>query len=1129
MSNIFWLILLLALTLSGAVTDLKVTGVTNVQAVIQYTAPTTSACTVEVSESPSYSPLVHDVNPTLFPGSQLDSRAEAVNRGLERTVVVGLRRFDVAADSERYSRALQAATLHYVRATCGADTATTTFTTRTVPLGLTRPDPVAVVNPASTTGQTWFPTRSLTDRTFSLIDPHSGVLVRNLALPGDISKATDSGFGFSSASGTNWSNPDNIRAAGGGTADYDGASCAGPTDCDWLLLSNTYTGWDTAEIIDYVTVSLTGSGSDATAANRQVELCVVFAGSSCTADSVRKIVTLPTSSGIVTAGSTNAVDNWLYSYAGAYGTGTWNSNGGFKIALRKTTNVGTISLDLAQWGDGRSLPTRTGSGGNTDRCQDFTDSNGFYFCTGFQGNGASGSVYRIHGDTGEVRYLGIIPTVSVPTEGATGCSSEYQSWDRTTAGVFYCTAHGILYRYTYTGDGTNKAIRYSGQQADWSTSPITGGATKSTINDKVATFVAANSSKYPRGFTASAWRCSSTGTLTQGHLVACTKGNQDTYGWLAVLSLDGSAAIAAFEYYYHPYGRWCSIHSSENLGDQPVYMISTQKIADGGNPGGLPYRTTLVGAINSSTTTVVVASDTPTSSGTDSTLYAMQVGDLFSVDSEWFRITGKSGTTLTVATRGTSGTGADNHSDGATVQMQCGTPPGAPFEAFTAFFPTWDFVNDPYGEDQTGNTIWINQYNGHMTARGHLAVTQPSFAVGTVGQNLYATVKRPSYNTSQSDNPNFAGVSAGNPGLTMQTHPTFHNTRETGIGRNFWLDVRPFIGGSSISRCTGDGCLVADACSPTNAIYPAAGGCAVARVSGTSNVYQVTRAGNSTSEANYPTTAKYFPLHGKEGVARMYTWVGGPGVTISDSDHYKGCWAVIANECVSGSSAGNVYVVVPSKTTYFGCRGGEVSSNDYDTCVTPQSGQLSQLIQAGAIAPQRDNTYTRNLAAIGLGMAGTRSGAQTENTKALPNGKWAMATSYIGRSDVVLVKMPPVVVDYGDRHTWRNVTAKINSVPAGTDNVLVEFGYNPSRHCHEQRSEPCIANSTTIPTGQDPYRFPVEGTGGVESGLSGVSCSSSCAVAIPAIPARVLYMAVKYRNSSNTVIATEVRPPIAIH
>lgn len=1094
----------------GAVTNLRVVGVTNTQAVIAYTAPSMSACTVQVSETEDFAAVVNDVNTTLFSGSNSDSRTGSVSHGRERIFVVGNRRFDEAADGERYSRALQAATLYWARPNCGGDTATISFTTATVPLGLTRADMVYSPNPNSTTGLPWFPTRSLTDRTFSFIDPHTGVLVKNLALPGDLSKeAGTSYFAFSTTGlGTNWTNPNNLLTSGSGTADYDGTNCSGPSTCDWLRVANTYTGYDTAERVDFIKIRLTGSGSDATAANRQVEVCMTYDDSTCDPLGESKIITLPTSSGSVVAGTGLEGDWWRPTHQPGITTSTWITAGGFKILLRKVTNVGTISIDYAELANARSLETRTGSGGNTDRCQTVADSGGFYFCVGFQGSGGSGSVYRIHGDTGEVRYLGRLPTVNVSGSGAEGCSSEYANWDHGTSGVFYCTAKGILWKYTYVGDGTNKAIRYAdgSVQADWSTTALTGN-TQGSISTKVGTFVAANPSKYPRGFTGFA--CSFVDTRVDGFLITCLRGNQDTYGWVAVLDLNGDA-IAAWEYYQHPLGRWCAIHSSEVIGDQPAFQFATQVLKESGITGGGPYRTTLSGAINNSTTTVVVASDTPTAPNPDTTIYAMAIGDVFTIDSEWLRITGKTGTTLT-ATRAVNGSSAASHSDGAIVEMRCATPPGANIEAYTAFLPTWRYDLDPYGEDTTYTKIWANAYNGHYTTRGHLAVAQPAFSVGTEGQDLIATVINPGFNVSHSDNPNFAGVSAGNPGLTMQTHPTFHNVNDTTASRKYWLDIRPYVGGSSISRNTAG-------CDPTVANYPTANGCAAARVSGTSNIYKLTRNGNSTSEANYPTTSKYFALYGLVGYNKMINWVSGPGSTITDTDHYKGCEAYLANECVSGSAVGDVYVVIPSKTDIFYCTGGETFAGGEDICVSPQSAQLSQLVQAGAVAPQRDNQFARQLAAQALGMA-NRAMAQTENAKALPSGKWAMATSYVQRQDVVLVKLPPVVTDSRNRSTWIPWPVPVVP-PADTDNVVVEFGYNTDFYCHEQRTEKCLAITAAIPTGQHPYRFPVEGTGGVESGLAGVSCSSSCTVNLPLIAGRVAYYRVRYRDSGGATLRT---------
>src|SRR5271165_1364653 len=116
------------------------TQTTATQAVLTYTAPSASACTVQVSESPSLSPLVHDVDPSLFPGANLDSRSGNPANGLQRSFVVGNRRSDLASDNKLYSRALQANTQHWYQVTCGTATGSGSFTTVNPPLGNNYPD-----------------------------------------------------------------------------------------------------------------------------------------------------------------------------------------------------------------------------------------------------------------------------------------------------------------------------------------------------------------------------------------------------------------------------------------------------------------------------------------------------------------------------------------------------------------------------------------------------------------------------------------------------------------------------------------------------------------------------------------------------------------------------------------------------------------------------------------------------------------------------------------------------------------------------------------------------------------------------------------------------------------------------
>src|SRR3954452_6113177 len=121
----------------GAVGNISVRGVTATQAILSYSAPDASACSVEVSESSSYRPLVHDVDPSLFTGADMDSRAGSTSSGRQRAFVVGKRQAQKGVDGHWYSRALQAITPHFYRITCGSSVATGMFQTANIALGNT--------------------------------------------------------------------------------------------------------------------------------------------------------------------------------------------------------------------------------------------------------------------------------------------------------------------------------------------------------------------------------------------------------------------------------------------------------------------------------------------------------------------------------------------------------------------------------------------------------------------------------------------------------------------------------------------------------------------------------------------------------------------------------------------------------------------------------------------------------------------------------------------------------------------------------------------------------------------------------------------------------------------------------
>lgn len=122
--------------------SIQMIGATPTQAIFSYKAPDTNACTVSEGIDPAFASVDHDVDSTLFPGSNLDTRSGNIVNGQYRQIVVGFRGTATGADGNIYSRALQAATTHYLQVSCdnGQYYGTYTFETQNPPLGNNAPD-----------------------------------------------------------------------------------------------------------------------------------------------------------------------------------------------------------------------------------------------------------------------------------------------------------------------------------------------------------------------------------------------------------------------------------------------------------------------------------------------------------------------------------------------------------------------------------------------------------------------------------------------------------------------------------------------------------------------------------------------------------------------------------------------------------------------------------------------------------------------------------------------------------------------------------------------------------------------------------------------------------------------------
>ncbi len=286
--------------------------ITATQAVLTYTAPSASACTLQVSQSSTFAPLVHDVNTSLFGGSNLDSRPGSTANGLRRSFVVGTRRSDQAADGKLYSRALQAATTHYYRLSCGPETATGQFATANPPLGNTFPEPMPF-NPAGWGNYGW-PTIDWNDKTRVYIDPLTGIAIKRMTGPGEV-RGHVHGYGWDSAGIFSsyvdlhgaWTHAQNIVGNGAApsqavVAGYSGAN-RDPIFVAWgpgglpegFSTFNPEPGYGLVSILDNVQLAIFGTGTDASPENRTVEVCLSFYDSGATCNTRYYPVILPTS------------------------------------------------------------------------------------------------------------------------------------------------------------------------------------------------------------------------------------------------------------------------------------------------------------------------------------------------------------------------------------------------------------------------------------------------------------------------------------------------------------------------------------------------------------------------------------------------------------------------------------------------------------------------------------------------------------------------------------------------------------------------------------------------------------------------------------------------------------------
>ena len=635
-------------------------------------------------------------------------------------------------------------------------------------------------------------------------------------------------------------------------------------------------------------------------------------------------------------------------------------------------------------------------------------------------------------------------------------------------------------------------------------------------------------------------------------------GIQNSMGWLGVYDVVNNAVVGLMNSWKNSNARWCGIHTALPWPGADFFSFVPYELI-GNNNGSKadwygPYRLfptsgslnaaptdcasqlaaigqpNPLGVTGSKCTTITTTNVMPTSPANFTPANdtrnntGIRVGDYFSIntasggpsgiglyDNERIRLLGYSGTTLVVQ-RGAAGTSVSAHGSGYNMNEFCSVVP-----------LWWDYTTAPHGE--TGTDPYSQGLNGifqdpPFTDESHYFTSNSVSISDSVGAGLFTSLSPPftCSNTTNAvasyafrnypwpdhvkaptsaygcvqGNPEFDGVNGNGQGQYLEKHPS--PVRNVEINQSFF-DARPY---------------------QTYSVWQQS----VSKVG--TYVYKVT--GYNEFQGFDEKRNKLYVAIGH----RTAYDVSAAGFTLPDTVayNYTYCLVHVAGECRAGSVAGEVYVNAPyvSKVPLgwqdnpgqYRCQVRHEQWSDLqlnDVCVAIQTADADYSVQYPLVHDPY-NTGTRRITGS---LAATRTSGNLYNAPVFPDGNWQVNWNGLVNDGANLMSMLVKVPPYNgpqrgtNRGSWIPVPVKLTSVPAGTNNVVVEFGYNPNFWC-STRQESCIANAATIPA--NVYRYSTSDT------YSGLACSSGCTPVIPALAQRIMWYRVKYRNSSNQVINT---------
>jgi len=853
---------------------------------------------------------------------------------------------------------------------------------------------------------------------------------------------------------------------------------------------------------------------------------------------------------------------------GTTGVTYWRDDGlagprfGVLFWKHSTTSSATISIDLPLWRAVTAVPftLAVGSGGFGKNCQIPPTAGGYRLCmTGQENNQIVGLKTLADGTLDIVNYGNAHFRGDLINAGLTNAynykirlAAENDSpWDDEVPGVFYATFNSVagcgpvIVKMTMSlaipaapdPDGTfplGSRIRPVQLSDATILTPCGSGASDFSLNTQ-------------RGRISSEWiskgsmfgSCNIAGIQGLTLIETCKAGEQDSHGFMFAYDLGNrlpagagfvgtrggntQQAFGGFLVPANPASRWCGNHTYQNpvtptgspfalmeLGTKaPMYFTldttlsacnsrSTPGTCDPCSPGadlivdGFNYRDkNWCATINISSSCASVSAPVgctdgdPVSSGSSESpnlkwYQGLAVGDVIKYGSEHMKTLVKNSQTQWKVLRGwgyqSSDASADTFapisiSSGATMSTYCGgsnkdpliTRPGDPYGL------AWYFGDDANGTNSL--YTFLNRFQNHGWHFRNYGCF-PDYTCNLFDFSVPSENKAAVTGGSFVQIPyTFAGKDTFCNGNACEKHPGAAQV----VGDDRWFaDLNPRM-------------------------YPPSGQNAVSLMAGKTHIYQ------------YNGAAVISPKH-YDIAGFMGRWPFKRVDTLSDSASETGnmCIAIVAGDCVTGSTAGKLYFVNEIFDTTFiplnTCRESAFGTKNGDACFGPESGMSASVTQwkvptANGIAYLNGS----RMRAVSKEWRTYRE-TVTENVKADPTGSTLLTR---GLNYIVVPPFPGE--DSRNRATFAAVYKTVKSIPQGTNNILVQFGYNASFQCSVNRSESCYAEGATI-NETTPFKFSHET-------LTGLSCTAApCTVAVPAITNRILYSRIVYRDAGGNVI-----------